>query len=86
MCRICAPNPGFVNNMYIRPGDYAVMGQPMFGVVESTEFWVAAAPGKSLYEERSDLHRFVFLGRARTVHIPTFKYAVKGALGIVSVF
>ena len=23
MCRICAPNPGFVNNMYIRPGDYA---------------------------------------------------------------
>ena len=42
MCRICAPNPGFVNNMYIRPGDYAVVGEPMFGIVETTEFWVEA--------------------------------------------
>ena len=42
MCRICAPNPGYVNNMYIRPGDYAVVGEPMFGIVETTEFWVEA--------------------------------------------
>lgn len=42
MCRICAPNPGFVNNLYIRPGDYAVVGEPMFGIVETTEFWVEA--------------------------------------------
>ncbi|EFK09787.1 auxiliary transport protein, membrane fusion protein (MFP) family protein [delta proteobacterium NaphS2] len=42
MCRLCAPNPGFVNNMYIRPGDYAVVGEPMFGIVETTEFWVEA--------------------------------------------
>ncbi len=42
MCRLCAPNPGFVNNMYIRPGDYAVVGAPMFGIVETTEFWVEA--------------------------------------------
>ena len=42
MCRLCAPNPGFVNNMYIRPGDYALVGEPMFGVVETTEFWVEA--------------------------------------------
>ena len=42
MCRLCSPNPGFVNNMYIRPGDYALVGEPMFGVVETTEFWVEA--------------------------------------------
>ena len=42
MCKLCAPNPGFVNNMYIRPGDYAVVGEPMFGIVETTEFWVEA--------------------------------------------
>ena len=42
MCRICAPNPGYVNNMYIRPGDYEVVGEPMFGIVETTEFWVEA--------------------------------------------
>ena len=42
MCRLCAPNPGFVNNMYTRPGDYAVVGEPMFGIVETTEFWVEA--------------------------------------------
>ncbi len=42
MCRLCAPNPGYVNNMYIRPGDYAVVGEPMFGIVETTEFWVEA--------------------------------------------
>lgn len=42
MCRICAPNPGYVNNMYVRPGDYSVVGEPMFGIVETTELWVEA--------------------------------------------
>ena len=42
MCRMCAPNPGYVNNMYTRPGDFAVVGKPMFGIVETTEFWVEA--------------------------------------------
>lgn len=37
-------------------------------------------------DEDSDLYRFSFLGRIRTLHIPSFKYAVKGSLGIVCVF
>ena len=47
---------------------------------------VAAVPEKSVYEAPSDLYRFTLLGRTRTLHIPSLKYAVKGALGIVSVF
>ncbi len=42
MCKLKAPNPGYVNNMYVRPGDYAVVGEPMFGIVETTEWWVEA--------------------------------------------
>ena len=57
-----------------------------FNTREDSVSEVAAVPGKSLYEERSDLYRFVFLGRTRTVHIPSLKYAIKGALGIVAVF
>jgi len=57
-----------------------------FKTRENSVSEVAAVPEKSVVEERSDLYRFVFLGRARTLHIPSLKYAIKGALGIVSVF
>ena len=33
-------------------------------------------------DENSDLYRFLFFGHIRTVHIPSFKYAVKGSLGL----
>ncbi|EFK09761.1 conserved hypothetical protein [delta proteobacterium NaphS2] len=57
-----------------------------FNTRENSVSEVAAVPEKSVYEERSDLYRFVFLGRAHTLHIPSLKYAIKGALGIVAVF
>jgi uncharacterized membrane protein YgaE (UPF0421/DUF939 family) len=57
-----------------------------FNTREDSVSEVAAVPEKSAVEEPSDLYRFAFLGRTRTLHIPSLKYAVKGALGIVSVF
>ena len=36
--------------------------------------------------ENTDLFRFKLFHRTRAIHIPSLKYAVKGALGIVSVF
>lgn len=40
----------------------------------------------SFDDENTDLYRFDFLGRVRAIHIPSMKYAIKGALGIVCVF
>ncbi len=57
-----------------------------FKTRENSVSEVAAASDKSAYEEHSDLYRFAFLGRWRTLHIPSLKYAIKGSLGIVSVF
>ena len=57
-----------------------------FKTRENSVSEVAAVPEKRVYEERSDLYRFKLLGRARTLHIPSLKYAIKGALGIVCVF
>ena len=47
---------------------------------------VAAGSESRFDEGNSDLYRFDFMGRARAIHIPTLKYAIKGALGIVCVF
>ncbi len=63
-----------------------VVNDLTFNTREDSVNEVAAVSEKSVYEEQSDLYRFVFLGRARTVHVPSLKYAIKGALGIVSVF
>jgi len=46
MCRICAPNPGYVNNMYTRPGDYSLVGKPMFGIVETAGLGCGSARKK----------------------------------------
>lgn len=77
MCRICAPNPGYVNNMYTRPGDYAVVGEPMFGIVETTELWVEAnykeshvgkiKPGQKVWVQ-CDLYPYrLFRGRVASI-------------------
>ena len=47
---------------------------------------VAAGSESRFDEVNSDLYRFDFMGRARAIHVPTLKYAIKGALGIVCVF
>ena len=47
---------------------------------------VANLPESPLDERNSDLYRLNLLGRSRPIHIPTLKYAIKGALGIVCVF
>ena len=57
-----------------------------FKTRESTVSEVAASSQAIFSKEGSDLHRFTWFGRVRSIHIPSFKYAVKGALGIVCVF
>ncbi|MCP4575495.1 MAG: hypothetical protein GY846_04335 [Deltaproteobacteria bacterium] len=57
-----------------------------FETRENSVSEVAAVAESHLDEERSDLYRYEFLGQARTLHIPSLKYAIKGALGIVCVF
>jgi len=59
-----------------------------FDTREDSVSEVAAAneSGSSFDDENTDLYRFELLGWSRTVHIPSLKYAIKGAMGIVSVF
>ena len=57
-----------------------------FKTRESTVSEVAASSQAIFSREGSDLYRFTWFGRVRSIHIPSFKYAVKGALGIVCVF
>lgn len=47
---------------------------------------VASVPESSFDDENADLYRFEFLGRLHAIYIPSLKYAIKGALGIVCVF
>jgi uncharacterized membrane protein YgaE (UPF0421/DUF939 family) len=63
-----------------------VVNDLTFKTRENAVSEVAAVPEESGYEEPSDIYRFMLLGRARTLHIPSLKYAIKGALGIVCVF
>lgn len=42
MTDIRAPSSGHVTNVYVRPGDFAHKGQPMFGIVANDEWWVEA--------------------------------------------
>jgi len=42
MTDIRAPSSGHVTNVYVRPGDFANKGQPMFGIVGNDEWWVEA--------------------------------------------
>ena len=77
MCRLSAPNPGYINNMFIRPGDYAVVGEPMFGVVETTEFWVEAnykeshvgkiKPGQKVWVQCDLYPSRIFKGRVASI-------------------
>ena len=57
-----------------------------FRTRESTVSEVAASSQAVFQKEASDLYRFTWFGRLRSIHIPSFKYAAKGALGIVCVF
>ena len=59
-----------------------------FHTREDSVSQVAAASKDSISfdDENTDLYRFDFLGSIRAIHIPSMKYAIKGALGIVCVF
>jgi len=47
---------------------------------------MASVPESSFDDENTDLYRFKFGGRLHAIYIPSLKYAIKGALGIVCVF
>gem|GEM_PF-1501058 len=59
-----------------------------FDTREDSVSEVAAVPvsQSSFDDDDTDLYRFELLGRSRAVHIPSLKYAIKGALSIVCVF
>jgi len=59
-----------------------------FDTREESVSEVAAVPvsQSSFDDDDTDLYRFELLGRSRAVHIPSLKYAIKGALAIVCVF
>ncbi len=65
-----------------------VMDDLTFKTREDSVNEVAAISGgqSSFAHENTDLYRFLFLGRTRAIHVPSLKYAIKGALGIVCVF
>lgn len=69
MCKIRAPNAGYITNMYVRPGDFAGVGKALFGIVEKDDWWVEAnykecfvgkiKPGQKVLIQ-CDLHPFRF--------------------------
>ncbi len=57
-----------------------------FKTYENTVSEVADLSDVIISNRHSDLYRFRWFGCMRSLHIPTMKYAIKGALGIVCVF
>jgi multidrug resistance efflux pump len=39
--QITAPSDGYVTNVTVEAGDYAVVGEPLLAFVDSTSFWIA---------------------------------------------